>query len=66
MNRENDKKITDVILLLDSNLNKIEVKGDSVQLLFSSRIILKDIQNFLLENYFQKELSEEEKLNKEV
>lgn len=65
MNKENDKKITDALFQLDLNLNKIEVKGDSVQLLFTSRVILKDIQNFLLENYFEKETLEE-KLNKEV
>jgi len=66
MSKEIDERTNSIIIQLDSFLNSIEVRGASVEFLFKTRLLLKDLNEFLKENYFQKELSEEEKLNKEV
>lgn len=41
------KEIVDLILKMDSRLNLIEVRGDSVEHLLTSRIILKEIMKFV-------------------
>lgn len=65
MNKETDEKTESVLIQLDSFLNSIEVKGASVEFLFKTRLLLKDLNDFIKDNYFEKE-TEEDKLNKEV
>ncbi len=66
MNDETYKRIEDGFIQLDSKLNSIEVKGESVMLLFTSRALLKDIFEFIKENKIEKKELSEEDLNKEV
>lgn len=41
------KEIVELILKMDSRLNLVEVRGDSVEHLLTSRIMLKEIMKFI-------------------
>lgn len=63
MSKEIDERTNSIIIQLDSFLNSIEVKGTSVEFLFKTRLLLKDLNDFIKDNYFEKD---EDKMNKEV
>ena len=53
------KEIEDLILKMDSRLNLIEVKGDSVEHLLTARIMLKEVIKFIY-NLNTEKIEEEE------